>query len=184
MLSPLALAHDIWLSAQAADHSRDSDVMLSLLIAETTGVESMGFDPARIERLWEASANGERPLTIASAQPKVRIGASSGPRAIGYVSKPSISALAGPAFDDYLREEHLQAILRERQAERQSAVPIDEKQLVTESYSRSLKLLLGDSEQALTDCPLGLPLELTVVAADGHHLTVRASFEGKPLAGL
>jgi hypothetical protein len=105
-----------------------------------------------------------------------------GTTSIGYVSHPALSELAPGAFAAYLREEHLDQAAALLQ--RSSAQPRAASAAVREHFSRSLKALVGDGRSALVDCPLGLPLELSLARSPAGVIAVRATFEGQLQPGL
>jgi len=169
-------AHDVWLAAQPPGPAGET-VALQLLLGGGGGeLESMPFDPARVERFWHVSAHGERPIDLPAATAAVRIApAPGGTTSVGYVSTPALSELAPERFAAYLREEHLdRALALWQQSAATRAAP------VREHFSRSLKALLGAGEAPLVDCPLGLPLELSLQSASATEVVVRATFSGEP----
>ena len=176
-------AHDVWLRAEPLRVPPDQIVKVGLTIGERGEIEALWFDPQRVERLWVTSPTGSRDVELVAPKQAIDLGIEgTGRWSVAYVSKPALSELASSKFDDYLREEHLSQVL-EQHRKAKSSDGTDEK-LVREHYSRSLKTLIGVGDSALIDCPLGLPLELSLVRADPTHLMVRASFKGQPLAGL
>lgn len=179
-----AHAHDVWLAKVEQSASIEADVRIGLFIGDHAGAEAMLFSPSGIERMWLTTSHGVHELAATGSQvtlPAANYG--NGSRTVAYVSKPSASVLPAAKFDAYLREEHLQSILLERQSMAKPAASGDDSSMVSERFSRSLKLVLTDAEQALTDCPVGLPLELSIVAADDANVVVQATFRGQPLAG-
>lgn len=180
-------AHDIWLAmVKQAEHAVDTDLQIGLLIGEKDlPTEVLAFNPARVERLWLTTPLGVQEIAVTG--PQVTLPAAdhgNGTRTVAYIGKPAPSVLPAARFDDYLREEHLQSILLQRQPTADLATATDGSSLVSERFSRSLKLLLTDEGQALIDCPVGLPLELLVIDADDSEVVVKATFRGQPLAGV
>lgn len=186
LLLPAGLvnAHDVWLGADPPRAKPGDAVHLGLTVGEQGNVERMGFDPQRVEHLWVTWSDGTRDIDVVVPQDDIELRVhAEGTYSVGYVSRPATSELESHKFDEYLREEHLGQISEQRRNARRPTEPASEKP-VREHYSRSLKTLIGVGEGALMDCPLGLPLELSLVRASPSHLIVRATFEGQPLAGL
>lgn len=177
------LAHDLWLEPRPHRAVPGETIEVKLVLGGDGQLETMPFDPARIERLWSVSARAARPLVLrrVSAAAVLEVTAP-GTTSIGYVSRPALSELAPAAFGAYLREEHLdQAWAQWQRSTPPSGTPSSP---VREHFSRSLKALLGDGQGALVDCPLGLPLELSLLRSPATEVGVRATFEGKPRAEL
>lgn len=99
--------------------------------------------------------------------------------AVGYVTRPTPSLLAGPEFERYLAEEGLEHVARERRRAGQSAAP------GRELYFRSVKTLVavGASDGGAADRPLGLPLELLREAAGDGRVQLRLLHHGEPVPG-
>ena len=176
-------AHDVWLRSEPSRAQPNQIVQVGLTIGERGKVEALWVDPQRVERLWVASSKGSRDVELVVPKQAIDLKIeASGRWTVAYISKPALSELASNKFDDYLSEEHLGDVLEQRRKAKSSDATGQEP--VREHYSRSLKTLIGVGDSALIDCPLGLPLELSLVRADPSHLIVRASFKGQPLAGL
>ena len=105
-----------------------------------------------------------------------------------YRSRPSSVRLEAEAFESYLREEGLDAVIASRAASGESAQP------GLEIFSRNAKALLTATggvaarDARLLHRPVGLDLELVAEtdprrAAAGAPLVMRLLFHGKPLAG-
>jgi hypothetical protein len=178
-----SLAHDLWLEPRPARAAPGETIEARLVLGGDGALETMPFDPARVERLWSQSARGARPLGLrqVSAAAVLEVNAP-GTTSIGYVSRPALSELAPAAFATYLREEHLdRALARWQRSTVPSSAPSSP---VREHFSRSLKALVGDGQAALVDCPLGLPLELSLLRSAPGSVLLRATFDGEPQAGL
>jgi uncharacterized GH25 family protein len=103
---------------------------------------------------------------------------------LGYASNPSRVVLPAEKFNQYLKEEGLDAVL---------ALRADQNQTNTEAhemFSRCAKslVLAGKPSEAHTDQRIGLPLELVAernpyTLGAGQELPVRLTYEGRPLAG-
>lgn len=177
-------AHDVWLGADPPRAKPGDAVHLGLTVGERGNVERVAFDPPRVERLWVTWSDGASDIDVVAPQDEIDLRVhAKGTYSVGYVSRPATSELGSDKFDDYLREEHLEQISEQRRTARRPSAPASAK-LVREHYSRSLKTLIGVGDDALMDCPLGLPLELSLVRASPSHLVVRATFNGEPIAGL
>src|SRR5262249_20864873 len=103
---------------------------------------------------------------------------------IGYRSNPSTAELTAEKFNQYLKEEGLDAVaeLRARRNETGASV--------RELFARCAKslVLAGPPGEAQGDRPLGFTLELVAernpyAMRDGEDLPVRLTYENRPLAG-
>jgi uncharacterized GH25 family protein len=105
---------------------------------------------------------------------------------IGYQSNPYPVALEAAKFEDYLRDEGLEAIIESRKKNGQSAAPGRER------FYRCAKALLDTPSAApstLFATPLGFTLELVpgrnpYSLHAGGELPLSISFRGKPMANI
>lgn len=195
MFGAPVLAHDLWLQVGPAPVEVGDTVAVALRIGELGTVEPLLFEPSRIEALFALSravpaevVDGSgallhrAPVSLQASAEVVRVEAArAGTLTIGYVGTPSLSTLPAAEFDAYLAEEHLDAVLAQRRAAATHGQPGAGD--VHEHFSRSLKALVRIGDAGLVDCPAGLPLELSLVRSDDDALVVRATFEGRALAG-
>ena len=139
---------------------------------------------ALVDRLGERPIDGEEGADPAGATALRRPGAAFAV----YRSRPSSVRLEAEAFESYLREEGLDAVIARRAASGESG------EAALEIFSRNAKALLtATGADAARDArllrrPVGLDLELVPEtdprrAAVGTAIVVRLLFHGKPLAG-
>ena len=185
MASPL-LAHDFWIEPWSFRPEVGSTVGVRLMIGQGFQGEPLPRNPALITKFVLVSAGGETEIVGRPADDPaglVRVDAP-GLQIVGYRSRNSSVALEAAKFEDYLREEGLEAIVAER------ARRGDSQKGSRELFSRCAKALLfaGPGKPGGEDRDLGFTLELRAEKNPyglraGSELPVRLTYEGKPLAG-
>jgi uncharacterized GH25 family protein len=177
-----ALAHDFWIEPSTFKPAVGETFMASLRVGQDFLGDPVPRSSQQIERFVVRDAAGEHPVTGFENQDPagyVRMDAA-GAAIIGYRSKPYPLQLDARKFEDYLRQEGLDAILALRARRGESAKPD------REVFSRCAKALIVTEGAKLSgyDKPLGFRLELipetNPLAAQTRF---RLLFEGKPLAG-
>lgn len=175
LLASSASAHDFWIELSSARAAPGEPVAARLLVGDGLAGEPYPRNPAHFTRFWAASRAGEQPLTGRSGADPAGLFAprASGVHAVGYASRPTLSALEPGKFEAYLDQEGLARVAPGR-----------------ELFSRCAKALLpvGDGPSEGWDRVLGLTLELVperdpFAQAKGGELPVRLYYEGAPLAG-
>jgi hypothetical protein len=164
---------------------RSGDIVgARLRIGQNLVGDPLPRDPSIVKEFVVEDATGRRPMIGRDgADPAglLRVNAP-GLLVIGYRSHPYPVALASDKFDSYLKEEGLDAIaaLRARRGRTDDT---------REMFSRCAKSLVlsGPSSPGDTDRTPGLPLELVAERnpyglSPGKNLTVRLTYEGRPLA--
>jgi Domain of unknown function (DUF4198) len=179
-------AHDMWIEPRPFLPETGEIVSIRLRVGQNLLGDPLPLDPALVSEFVVEDAAGRRPvLRRDGADPAglLRV-ATPGLLVIGYGSKPSAVEQPAPRFDQYLKDEGLDAIaaLRARRG--------DTSATVRELFSRCAKSLVlsGPPSEAPGDRRLGLVLELVAernpyaLRAD-QDLPVRLTYENRPLPG-
>ncbi len=186
-------AHDFWIEPATFTPRAGEAVTLRLRVGEHLQGEALPYAGVRVRRFSVhdaevarsvASRNGAEPAaTVRLRSPGLTI--------VDYQSQPSRVELDGAKFDDYLREEGLDAVLDARAKTGSGAGP------VRELFSRCAKSLLwvgaGSSPHepgaGAADRALGCTLELVaehnpyLAPHNEPQLAFRLTYQGAPLAG-
>ena len=183
-LSPLA-AHDMWI--EPATFSPQAGQIVSVRLR--VGQDMLGDPLPRMSQLInqfviEDSTGRNQLVGREGSDPAGfwRV-ANPGVQIIGYHSHPSSVELTAEKFNQYLKEEGLDAVAALRARRNQSGVP------VKEIFSRCAKsLVLSGPMGTAGDRVLGFPLELVSEKnpygmRPGDEIPVRLTYENKPLAG-
>ena len=180
-------AHDLWIEPSAFTPATGAIIAVRLRVGQDLTGDPVPRDPALLEELVLLDPAGRTPIVGRDgADPAglLRI-AAPGLHVIGYRSRPSAVTLTGEKFNQYLKEEGLDAVLAQRTA--RGLAGADAREL----FSRCAKTLVisGAASPFQMDRTLGCPLELI---AEGNPyatgtgratLPVRLLFNGRPLAG-
>jgi len=176
-----ASAHEFWL--QPEDYAVRPGRIVSLQFGVGTGWRGdvRSLDGSRVVRFGWIDAQGERRMSAAGA---IRTGPA-GPAWGVFRSNRAALTLDAPAFEAYLRDEGLEAVIDARGVRGESALH------GREVYSRCAKTLLqvGDTLRGsdFVSSPVGLTLELVPqnfgrAVSDEQPFQVRLLYQGKPLA--
>jgi uncharacterized GH25 family protein len=178
--------HDFWIEPSAFTLAPGERVAVRLRVGEHFRGDPVPRNPDRIERFAAVGASGETPVAgPPGGEPAgfVALG-TPGLHLLVYDSNHASTELEGEKFEQYLREEGLEAISTLRAQRGQTGAP------AKEVYSRCAKSLVavGSGAGPGYDRTLGLPLELVPEAnpymlKEGGELPVRLDYGGKPLAG-
>lgn len=181
------LAHDFWIEPSTFRPEVGAKVGFALRVGEGFRGDPVPRTPARIERFVLVSPSQEAPIegdSRASDPAGVARVSEPGVQVVGYRSRTSRVDLEAAKFEQYLKEEGLEAIVAERARRGESAKPS------REIYSRCAKSLLaaGAGSKAGHDRELGFPLELVPEQnpysySSSAPLPVRLRYRGQPLAG-
>ena len=143
-------------------------------------------DPALVNQFIFEDGGGRKPIVGRDgADPAgfLRV-AMPGLMVLGYRSNPSAVELAADKFNQYLKEEGLDAVAALRARRNQTGAKAHEQ------FSRCAKALVlsGSPGNAQVDRRLGFTLELVAernpyALRDGEDLPVRLTYEDRPLAG-
>ena len=184
-LAAPALAHDFWIEPSTFRPAVGSTVTLRLVVGQGFRGDALPRNPALIVRFVLVSDAGETPVAGRPADEPAGSARIDRPglQVAGYRSRTSQVSLEPAKFEDYLREEGLEAIIAERSGRGESQKPS------RELFSRCAKALLeAAGAPGGGDRPLGFTLELVAEKSPyglsaGAELPVRILYEGKPLPG-
>jgi len=180
------LAHDMWIVPTTFSPEAGEIVGVRLRIGQDLLGDPLPRDPALVNQFVVQDAAGRKPVIgREGADPAgfFRV-ATPGLLVIGYRSNPSAIELTAEKFNQYVKEEGLDAVaaLRARRNETGASAH--------EIFSRCAKSLVlsGAPTETQRDQPLGFTLELVAernpyaLRAD-QDLPVRLTYESRPLAG-
>jgi uncharacterized GH25 family protein len=175
-----ALAHDFWIEPATFTPRPGQVVPVRLRVGQDLLGDPVPRDPALLKEFVLHNGTAAKPLVGRDgADPAGFLRTESdGLAVIGYLSNPSPAELPADKFNQYLKEEGLDAIPR------QSASPVREK------FSRCAKSLVlsGPAAAGQSDRLLGFTLELLAeknpyALRDGEDFPVRLFYEKRPIAG-
>lgn len=178
-------AHDLWIEPTTFSPGLGETVGIQLRVGENLLGDPVPRDTTRINQFVVEDATGRKPVIGRHGDDPagfVQV-AAPGLLVIGYNSKPSAIELAADKFNQYLKDEGLDAITALRAKHNKT----DAK--ARELFSRCVKSLLlsGPPSEAQGDRPLGFILELV---AERNPYTLRAdkdlpvllTYKNRPLA--
>lgn len=179
-------AHDLWIEPTTFFPQKGQAVATHLRVGVDLAGDAVLRDPALIDQFIAVDAGGRWPVAgLAGDDPAGMVRtAAPGLTVVGYSSHPSAVELPAAKFNQYLKEEGLDAVIAERARRNESGTN------VRENFSRSAKSLLlsGPPGEAQRDQPLGFTLELVAernpyALRVGQSLPVRLIYQNRPLAG-
>jgi len=183
--APLS-AHDMWIEPTTFSPATGNIVGVRLRVGQDLLGDPLGYDPALVDQFVFEDAAGRQPVVgRAGADPAglLRV-AAPGLLVIGYRSNPSAVELTPEKFNQYLKEEGLDAVAALRATRHETGVK------ARELFSRCAKSLVrsGPASSAQGDRALGFTLELVAernpyAIAPGQDLPIRLTYENRPLAG-
>lgn len=181
-----AAAHDVWIEPATFAPRVGQGVGVRLRVGVDLVGDALLRDPALIQEFVYVDGAGRKPVAgIAGDEPAgtLRI-AAPGLTVIGYSSHPSAVELPADKFNQYLKEEGLDAVIAERARRNQSGMAVRER------FARCAKSLLlsGPASDAQGDRVLGFTLELVAernpyALRPGEALPLRLTYQNRPLAG-
>ena len=179
------LAHDLWIEPTSFSPRAGEVVALRLRVGMNLAGDPVPRIPALIREFVVEGDSDRRTIRgREGADPAGLLRAAPGFQVLGYFSNPSWIELPAEKFNEYLKDEGLEAILALRARRNESGEP------GREAYSRCAKSLLVSGPQggAKGDRPLGFPLELVAERNPreleaGEDLPVRLLWRDHPLAG-
>lgn len=181
----LLVAHDMWIEPTAFRPESGAILGAKLRVGQDLIGDPIPRNPELIRQFVVEDASGRKQVPgRTGADPAGLVRASgAGVMVIGYRSNPSPVEQTAEKFDQYLKEEGLDAIAALRAKRRSTAA-------VQEIFSRCAKSLVlsGTPGSAQADRTLGFTLELVAernpyAMNPGEELPVRLTYENKPLAG-
>jgi uncharacterized GH25 family protein len=186
LVTGTARAHDFWIEPSTYTPAVPSSISVRLRVGEDfANGDPYSRNPAHIRSFELVGPSGTRLVSgRAGDEPAgvVRL-ETPGIHVIGYRSAQTVLELEAAKFESYLREEHLEAVSRQRAERGQTDAP------GREAFSRCAKAIViaGDADGDGYDRVLGFTLELIPERSPGalhagDELPVRLLFEGKPLA--
>ena len=183
--APLA-AHDMWIEPTTFKPELGQILGVRLRVGQDLLGDPLLLDPSLVKEFVVQDTDGRRPIVRrAGGDPAglVRV-TTPGLMVIGYHSQPSAIEMAAEKFNQYLKEEGLDAIVAIRASRKETGAT------ARELFSRCAKSLVlsGTSNDDRGDRQMGFPLELIAERnpnANGadRDLPVRLMYENRPLAG-
>jgi hypothetical protein len=179
-------AHDFWIEPTSFSPQLGQILIVRLRVGQEMMGDPVPRDPTLLKQFIVADAAGRRPLVGRDgADPAgyLRV-EGNGLMVIGYSSNPSTVEMPADKFNQYLKDEGLDAILALRARRKQMDAGSHE------LFSRCAKSLVpaGSVGRVQTDRSLGFTLELVAERNPcamrlGDELPVRLTYQGKALAG-
>lgn len=179
-------AHDMWIEPMNFAPDPGEIVGVRLRVGQDLLGDPLARDSKLFKQFFVDDAEGRKPLVGRDGSNPagfLRVPAP-GLLVIGYNSNPSAVELTSEKFNQYLKEEGLDAVaaLRARRNETNAKAH--------ELFSRCAKSLVlsGPANEAQGDRPLGFTLELVAernpyAIRAGEELPVRLTYENRPLVG-
>ena len=181
---PLA-AHDMWIEPATFAPDVGQVVSVRLRVGQDLLGDPLRLDPALVNQFVVQDDAGLKPVVRRDGGDPagfLRV-AAPGLLVIGYRSNPSPVEMSSDKFNQYLKEEGLDAVLAARTSRNETGA-------VHELFSRCAKSLVfsGAPTDAQGDRALGFTLELVAernpyAVAPGQDLPVRLLYENRPLPG-
>ncbi len=179
-------AHDMWIEPTAFVPDAGKIIGLKLRVGQDLLGDPIPRDPNLIDQFITVDSTGRKPVVGRDGSDPaglVRV-ATPGLLIVGYRSNPSPVVLPAAKFNQYLKEEGLEAIAELRARRNQTGSD------AREVFSRCAKSLVSSGIPADTDVDtaLGFPLELVTLKNPytlraGEDLPVSLMYEGRPLQG-
>src|SRR5262245_1795361 len=187
VLSGVSLgAHDMWIHPTTFSPASGQIVGVRLRVGQDLLGDPVPRDPALIDQFVVEDGAGRKPLVGRDgADPAglLRV-ATPGLLVVGYRSNPSPVELTAEKFNQYLKEEGLDAVAAVRARRNETSAK------AREIFSRCAKSLIlsGAAKDGQGDRSLGFTLELVAeknpyALRPGQDLPVRLTYESRPLAG-
>jgi len=180
------VAHDMWIEPTTFSPEVGQIVSVRLRVGQDLLGDPLPLDPSLVNQFVVKDVAGLRPVVRRDGRDPaglVRV-ANPGVLVIGYRSNPSAIEMAADKFNQYVKEEGLDAILAMRASRHETGAAAHE------LFSRCAKSLLfsGSPTEAQGDRPLGFTLELVAernpyALRPDQDLPVRLTYEDRPLAG-
>lgn len=187
VVAPEAFAHDLWIEPASFHPAPGSTIGIRLRVGQNFVGDPLPRYGSLVQRFDLFSRDGER--SIEGEEGDDPAGSieipSAGAHLVGYRSNNSYVSQEAQKFEDYLKEEGLERIVRIRAERGETQKPS------REFFARCAKALLfsGSGKHAGFDRVLGFTLEIVpekdpdAWRAEGDPLVFRLLYEGKPVAG-
>jgi uncharacterized GH25 family protein len=179
-------AHDMWIEPLTFSPETGQIVSVKLRVGQDLLGDPLPRDPALVNQFIVEDAEGRKPVVGRDgADPAgfLRV-AVPGLLVVGYRSNPSFVELTPEKFNQYLKDEGLDAVAAARAARNQTGAK------ARELFARCAKSLVlsGPAAASQHDRALGFTLELVAernpyALRGGEDLPVRLTYESRPLAG-
>jgi uncharacterized GH25 family protein len=179
-------AHEFWIEPTTFAPTPGKVIGIRARVGDGVLGDPVPRDPALLQELVVNAGSGRSPVVGRDgADPAglLRITAN-GMHVVGYLGKPTPVELSAAKFNDYLKDEGLDAILAER-----TRLKTADKS-VRELFTRCAKTLVlaGPARRDQRDQQLGFALELLsetnpYVLAPGDEFTFTLRYRGRPLGG-
>jgi uncharacterized GH25 family protein len=179
-------AHDMWIEPTTFSPESGEIVGVRLRVGQDLLGDPLPRDPALFNQFFVEDTAGRRPLIGRDGgNPAgfLRV-ATPGLLVIGYRSNPSAIELPAATFNQYLKDEGLDAVAAVRARRNETGAKAQE------LFSRCAKSLVlsGSPTEAQGDRSLGFTLELVAernpyAIRAAEELPVRLTYENRPLAG-
>jgi hypothetical protein len=177
-------AHDMWIEPTTFWPELGQILAVRLRVGQDLLGDPLRLDPSLVNQFVVEDASGRRPVVGRNgADPAgfLRV-AQTGLLVIGYLSNPSAIELPAEKFNQYLKEEGLDAVVALRARRNETGAPVHE------LFSRCAKSLVlsGSASQTQRDRPLGFTLELVAernpyAIGAGENLPIRLTYQKRPL---
>lgn len=181
-------SHEFWMLPQSFALAVGSPVTLSLSVGENFVGDRVGITRSLVSRL-DLYARGSRTQLTSAVPSNEVVGelnlpqAKPGTHLFALDTHPTVVVLPAQKFNDYLREEGLDAVIRARELSGSSGRPGRER------YRRNIKTLVlaGTASDATYAMKTGQRLEIVpqtdpFTLRPGAHLELLVLFDGRPLA--
>jgi uncharacterized GH25 family protein len=182
---PLA-AHDMWIEPTAFAPDLGQVVSVRLRVGQDLLGDPLPLDPSLVNQFVVRDAAGLKPVVRRDGGDPAGLLRVTMPglMVIGYRSNPSAIEMAADKFNQYLKEEGLEAVSAVRAGRHETGAAAHE------LFSRCAKSLIfaGAPAETQGDRALGFPLELVAernpfAIGPEQELPVRLLYESRPLAG-
>lgn len=192
-----AFAHEFWIQPAKFTAMPKETVGLRLMVGDGFPGEARPRDPRKLVKFFALGPSGEMPIPGSDGNdPAGEFAATeSGVYVLGYRSGHSRVTLEAAKFEEYLKDEGLDAARAERAKLGESAKEGKEaysrcaKSIIAVAPANAAAMSASDATKLTQgfDRVLGMPLEIVPVtnplaAVAGSTLTFRVLHEGKPLA--
>jgi uncharacterized GH25 family protein len=185
-VAPPLFAHDMWIDPTTFFPEPGTIVGLRLRVGENLLGDPLPRDPSLINQFVFEDESGRKPVIGRDGADPAGLlrAATPGLLVVGYRSNPSAIEQTPEKFNQYLKEEGLDAVAALRARRKETGVK------AREMFSRCAKslLLTGPAAAGQGDRLLGLPLEIVAernpyMTAIGQELPFRLIYENRPLPG-